>query len=491
MRGYIYTMLAFLILVFVVVLIYINAEMNRTSGEFYSELFRSEAMVFTIESLNEEFIDKLFRISVRYNLLLLTDHTIKYPIRSNIDFSNVMYDLVVNGSVSSTSFNPSAGLISPVNIIATLEALKKEAEIRGINIKYSAIDFSIDQTDYNKLKYSYTILIEINDIYNKTGKILNISRTDVDFEINGMPDPLFLRYANILNVDLRGNYPAIYVKDNPSIQSESGVMGQGWVYGRVYTDINQISDHNEPNIIIGRWAYVSQFKDHPMIDGIIITDFTYRTTKNCIYSDPPGGRLPNGDDTELDVFNDIVHEEVPIYDYDENGNLIIIGYRCERKPSRYPTSKNWIAVSGSSVYLDDNDYNNKTILLLTNNPEGTEDKYAGPIKLYRIEDLRDFVNCGYYFKLPNNAPSYIQRFYENAAMLKSPYGIDVLLIEDDFLRPGVSSMLTERYNGVATYNMIRGLAGCKMRCDQTNATKISTGLASVLGISEILTTRVR
>lgn len=491
MRGYVYSMIALIILLSLVLILYLRAEINRNSAEFYNELFRSEAMVFTIESIDQNLMDRLFDISLRYNLILLTKHTIQNPIRSGVDFNVVVRGLIINGTADGSLFNPNSNLVSPVSVVRFLENIKKEAEIRGIIIEYDNIDFSISQSDYNELKYSYNIRLNIYDIYNRTGKTLNITGRNISFKIDGMPDPLFLRYARIQNVDLRGHYPAIYVRDNPSVPYSNGLIGQGWVYGRVFRNINEIPDHNEPNILMGSWSYVSQFKDNNLIDGIIITDFVYRTAKNCIYSDPPGGRLPNGDDTELDVFNDIVHEEVPIYDYDQNGNPIIIGYRCERRPSRYPTSKNWIGIAGPTVPLDENDYNNQTILLITNNPEGTENKHGGLIRLYRVESLRDFVNCGYYFKLPNSAPSYIHRFYEDGHTRRDPLGIDILLIEDDFLRPGISSMLSERYNGIATNLMIRGLAGCKLKCNQANATKISQGLANILSINDLLTSQVR
>ncbi|MCX8154211.1 MAG: hypothetical protein N3C61_00015 [Candidatus Micrarchaeota archaeon] len=496
MRGYIYTLFGFLLLVGVSITIYLNAESNRNINEHYNEMFRSEAITFTMESFNQDLIDNLINISIKYNLLLLTNHTAQYPISepfSESKFSDILRDLVLEGSASGSYFVGNSGLNSPINVKSFINRTKAYAATKGVIVEYILGNFSIAQVDYNKLRYNYSIEIQIYDVYNKSGKILNISRRDIDFKIDGMPDPLFLRYAHIQRVDLRGMYPTIIVRDNPTVSVVvNGLFGQGWVYGRVYNDINQIRNRDEPNILIGDWSYVSQYKDHPMVDGIIITNFQYRTTERCRNSNPSiPTPLPPGVDTEENIFNDIVHEEIPEYGYDENGNQIIIGYRCERLPSRYPTNKNWIAVSSTIQNLDENDQNNPTILIITNNPIGMpESKYASPMILYRVESIRDFVNCGYYFKLPNNAPSYVQRFFNNAQRLRSPYGIDILIIEDDFLMSGVSSLLNERMMGMGQNIMkIRGLAGCKVlgQCDDRNATKISTSIASVLGIQDLLT----
>lgn len=496
MRGYVYTLFAFLLLVGISITIYLNAESNRNINEHYNEMFRSEAIVFTMESFNQDLFDNLFNIALKYNLILLSNHTINNPIKlpySEPKFSEVVRALVMEGSADGSYFVGNRGLRSPINIRDFINQTRVSAATKGIIVEYIRGDLSIAQTDFNVLTYNYSIELRIYDIYNKSGKILNISRTDMRFKIDGIPDPLFLRYARISGVDLRGMYPTIIVRDNPIVRIVgNGGFGQGWVYGRVFTDINQIQNRDEPNILMGDWNYVSQYRDHPLVDGFVITNFNYRTFRNCQYSNPPNPPPIPGGDTEENIFNDIVHREVPIYDYDQNGNPIITGYICERLPSRYPTGKSWIALTSTVTDLDMNDYNNRTILIFTNNPVGIpEQKYSSTIRLYKIEDLRDFVNCGYYFKLPGNAPSYTQRFFENAQALTSPYGVDVLIIEDDFLMPGVSSLLSERMKGIPSNHKIRGLAGCKKigECDDRNATKISQSIASILGIQELLTTQ--
>lgn len=477
MKGYVYTVFALLILIAVFIIIYLNAEASKNVNEFYNEVFRSQAIVFTIENLNEEFINNSFNMSLTYNLLLLTRYVSdpNNALNNEQEFYNAIKNLTLYGNYKQLKSN--------VSVMSLIKKIADEVKMRGIEINLDKIDLVVVQTDFDKLTYNYTIEFSIYDIYNKTGKRLSINGTNIVFDINGMPDPLFMRYARLVGVNLNGNYPAIFIRPNPTITLEiSSGFGQGWVYGRVYTNVSDISNDDEPNILMGNFEYVKQYKDHPLIHGFIVTNFYYRTTKNCRYSTPVY-QLANGDDTEIDIFNDIVHEEVEIPIYAPNGSIIGYTYECNLISPRNPTNKPWVAISGSSINLDINDYDNNTILILSNNPTGDVfSKYEG--KLYRIEELRDFVNCGYYFKLPNRAPSYVQRFVRGGENLKSPYGIDILLIEDYFVdSSSVSSLLSERFSG-QTGKPIRGLAGCKLTCNQP--TKISQAIANYLGIDVLL-----
>lgn len=478
MRGYVYTLFALLILLTTLIIIYLSAESNKNIAEFYNEQFRSEAIVSTIEQLNNNTIDSAFNISLKYNLLLLTNYSINNNINSITELKLAIKNLTLYGAYKE--------LDSPISIYKFIDVMAKEAEMRGIYIRLISSDFELEQTDYDKLSYNYSIELEVYDIYNRTGKRINISNKNLIFDINGMPDPLFMRYAKISNINL-DLYPSIHVRDNPIITlAGSGVLGQGWVYGRLFHNINDISDHDEPNILVGDFNYLYQFANDPRVDGFIITNFVYATEKRCRFSTAPYP-LPDGNDTEWGVFNNIVHEEVPIYD--ENGT--IISYKCNKLPPTYFTSKQWIAIPNTLNQYDINDYGNKTILILTNNPTGDEfNKYSYPLYLYKIESLRDFVNCGYYFKLPQRAPSYLQRFLTNGHQLNHIYGIDVLIIEDEFLQAGVSSLLSERFRG-ATGLAIRGLAGCKLSCSSQNSTKISLNIASYLGLDILLTNLYR
>ncbi len=474
MKAYVYTLFALLILVSAMIIIYLNAEASKNVNEFYNEMFRSQAIVFTIENLNEDFFKDSFNISLTYNLLLLTNYSVDNPFRNEIEFYEAVKNLTIYGRYDR--------LISNISVIGLIDKISQDANMRGILINVTNANLEIAQTDYDKLTYNYSIELLIYDIYNKTGKNVVINSNNNIFDINGMPDPLFMRYAKRQNINLNGNYPAIFVRDNPSIYlaSISG-FGQGWVYGRVFTDIREIRDNDEPNILMGDFAYVRQHKDNPNVHGFIITNFEYKTSRNCRYSNPMYTLL-DGNDTEIDIFNDIRHQEEAIPIYDQNGSIIGYNYQCNLISSIHPTNKPWIAIHNNQLPLDINDYNNKTILILTNNPTGDIFSKSGG-SLYRIEDLRDFVNCGYYFKLSNQAPSYVQRFLQQGHNMNSTYGIDIILIEDDFIHNSLSSILSERYSSKPG-KRIRGLAGCKLECNQP--TRISEELANTLGIWVLL-----
>ncbi len=68
------------------------------------------------------------------------------------------------------------------------------------------------------------------------------------------------------------------------------------------------------------------------------------------------------------------------------------------------------------------------ILFVSNNNDvNDENQKDAEIHIYNLNSLRDAVICQHYFKAPNQAPSYLDRFFSNGYQRKSQYGITSIL----------------------------------------------------------------
>ena len=451
MKAYIYTIFIFILLILSIIIYYIRSETVNNFKITYNEFYRSNAINTVIEFVDQKTVQNIIKTATIYSLFNLTHR--RTPVGNTVDdVKQEIRNLVENHNTF--GFNQ------------WVQKLKNTSSERGVLLNIILKDYNINQIDYTILEVDYKVYYEVYDIYNKTGKNGTI-QDNFTIDITGFPDPLAIRLLPNYN----GSVNVIIVNQNPSIRNlYSSGYGQGWAYGT-------FNGSNDPHILV---ATISEaVSNQNNYDAFIITDVNYRTERTCFYSQANDfiGYIPP-DHSEFGIPNAIKRTEHCRQNCIEINSTLDCELECECITTiEYPLSKPWIA--GYNSY-GINELGEWAVLFITN---GTLDDPTTKTRggdVYDIEDLRDFVNCGYYFMLPNNASSYLARF--TSTLPKDQYGIDILLIEDEY-NPSGSSLASEwRSQG----KIIRGLAGCKLENNCTRPTRISESIARILGFDQIL-----
>ena len=453
MKAYIYTIFIFILLILSIIIYYIRSETVNNFKIIYNEFYRSNAINTAIEFVDQKTVQNIIKTATIYSLFNLT-HT-RTPVGNTVDdVKREIRNLVENHSTF--GFNQ------------WVQKLNNTSSERGVLLNIILKDYSINQINYTILKVDYKVYYEVYDIYNKTGKNGTIEDS-FDIDITGFPDPLAIRLLSNYN----GLVNVIVVKPNPSIrQLYSSGYGQGWAYGT-------FNGSNDPHILV---ATISEaVSNQNNYDAFIITDVNYQIMRTCFYSQANDfiGYIPP-DHSESGIPNAIKRTEYCVRQncIEINSTLYCycVQYECITTIEN-PLSKPWIAGNNLSGI---NELGEGAVLFITNGTlnDPTTKTQGGTV--YDIEDLRDFVNCGYYFMLPNRAPSYLARF--TSTLPKDQYGIDILLIEDEY-SPSGSSLASE---WGSPGKIIRGLSGCKLENNCARPTRISENIATILGFREIL-----
>ena len=448
MKAYIYTIFIFILLILSIIIYYIRSETVNNFKITYNEFYRSNAINTVIEFVDQKTVQNIIKTATIYSLFNLTHRRI--PVGNTTDdVKREIRNLVENHNTF--GFNQ------------WVQKLNNTSSEKGVLLNIILENYSINQIGYTILEVDYKVYYEVYDIYNKTGKNGTIEDS-FNINITGFPDPLATRLLPNYN----GSVNVIIVNQNRSINQTplikklySSGYGQGWAYGT-------FNGSNDPRILVGTISEALSNQNN--YDAFIITDVNYTRERTCLRSQA----------------NDFIGYIQP--DYSESGipNAIkrteyCVGENCTQYECittiENPLSKPWIAGNNSSGI---NELGEGAVLFITN---GTLDNHTTKTRggdVYDIEDLRDFVNCGYYFMLPNKAPSYLARF--TSTLPKDQYGIDILLIEDEY--NSSSSYLASEWGSQG--KIIRGLAGCKLENNCTRPTRISEHIAGILGFNETL-----
>jgi hypothetical protein len=453
MKAYIYTIFIFVLLILSIIIYYIRSETVNNFKITYNEFYRSNAINTVIEFVDQKTIQNIIKTSTIYSLFDLTHR--RTPVGNTVDdVKREIRNLVENHNTF--GFNQ------------WVQKLKNTSSEKGVLLNIILKNYNINQIYYTILEVYYEVYYEVYDIYNKTGKNGTIEG-NFTIDITGFPDPLAIR----LLYNYNGSVNAIVVNSNPSIRElYSSGFGQGWAYGT-------FNGSNDPHILV---ATISEaVSNQNNYDAFIITDVNYSTIKTCNHSQANDfiGYIPP-DHSEFGIPNAIKRTEYCVrWDCIEINSTLYcycVQYECITTIEN-PLSKPWIAGNNLSGI---NELGEGAVLFITN---GTLDDPTTKTRggyVYDIEDLRDFVNCGYYFMLRNHAPSYLARF--TSSLPKDQYGIDILLIEDEYNSSG--SSLASEWGSQG--KIIRGLAGCKLENNCTRPTRISESIARILGFYEIL-----
>ncbi len=477
-KGYMFTLAAFVLLLISFYLIVIRSDTLKNMEETYGTIVKAHSLEEHVYLLNKDNIRDFINTSVKYSLIALTFHVGDAPLKGNpsvTNFSQVLLKLMNNGTASGDYFIDNKPFSLPEKSLTLMELSKRindRARKSGFNYTIELRSLNARLLDYRRLKVDYVIKVAVEDIQKKIGKNVSFS-SSVVIDIEGMPDPIAERLLQGSRAHSPYYSKITFGTPPSSYNAIGGLQGNGWIYGRI--GIYRTKD--EPNVLVGTFNDVKDQRSNPKVDAIVIKE-NLQKVPACPHLDPAGNTYYN----ETNTFNDKRWREFFVCDRRDNTtNECLLGHwECEEAPSLYPYNKPWILAPG--IATGKNELGQDTILIITNNYlYSKDDKENPPIFTADIEAWRDFINCGKALKT-SQGPDYIQRFYQDAPDLKSPYGYIMFFIEDEYGNTGeLSSVGFERLKGVPG-RAIRGLAGCKSindpnaNCDLPTTVRISDNL---------------
>ncbi|MFH1785814.1 MAG: hypothetical protein ABH842_05280 [Candidatus Micrarchaeota archaeon] len=508
-KGFLFTVTVFLILTYILLSISVWVKSVETSERSFADFYKQSTIELAIEQITPEKMGNVSSIIMNRALNRLNEHTIDHPIyagpsgNENKYIRTTMFSLLMNGSASGIYFVGLSDTITQeenssfkswvYNLNSSLAAI-------GVYISdFSVYDFNLTQDDIDLINYSFTINLSMKDFANTTS-VSRVYYIDNQLDITGLVDPALARTS----IDEAGDALAVYRMfffnknySDPSditINSIPGSIygGQGWVYGYL-ADANSSHNYN----LIPYAVNVNESERH-----LYILYGTYSELEALSYDifEDFGGYIVT---TKPGNPSNCTSGSTTYENEDETLNPIeYTGGSCTPELASGAdviyTSKPFIVSHGFNSLnaeecpiFDGSNSSGRCVLFLNN--YGPEDVATLPSRklltsdagLYSIEELRDFVMCGYYTHSPDG-PSYFQRLMVNSYTRNSTeFGLETFVIgiyaNDTSVYDTQSRLDRELYiAGVQT--KIRGLPGCKnyAACSDSPKTGIFAASASVI-----------
>jgi len=320
--------------------------------------------------------------------------------------------------------------------------------------------------------------------YSSTSALTRTYDIDSSVDISGLVDPALARESYKL-ADGNTAYRQFFFSDLYSTPGDVGISkiasvsaGQGWIYGYVI-DVaiaDEVPfDKRYKYILVGTFDEITSTLAYQQFGGYVLTNEPVKGTE-CIPT--VVGASPGNNEEK--TFNPIEYSGIECLP--ENGP-------GEWTAKPFVVSEGFDASSDSIPICPGGIGESKCMLMTATYsfPEVEADvskklSSAGA-GIYGVENLRDFVMCGYYLNSPD-APSYLQRLLNDSyTRSDSEYGIETFVIgdyanHDNYL--GLSRLDRELFNGVDGVR-VRGLPGCK---DQASCAADPEPVTGVFRISE-------
>ncbi|MEM4194726.1 MAG: hypothetical protein QXY05_00285 [Candidatus Anstonellales archaeon] len=430
-KGFFFVLGIFILLVYVAMSLQAYTRAIDESGKGYEETIKIATYDIVLAQLSNETMNEIVDIYSYYAIYKMINHTAEEPIKAGEKdelehFREVFRELVQSGESKRGHFAGSALLYDEeekgdYTFDGLGAKLKESLEKTGMKLEAFNVSYvNISQTEYNKLNVEAVILLNISGKGARLDKVYRIHRT---LEIEGMDDPMVLRWLRKHGFDnaSRQIWFAPYPPQNPKILTYA-THGQGWFYGPLVSarKANKTEEVNETE----RWKYivVGDYSDFELLeDQGILDEFGGYVLTNSIDTQASGD-CP-GKYNEMYVFNAVL--------YDHKG-----GCKAKINSNYIKTDKPFAVAPDFYIEMADTDGDGKYAVLFVNQhtPEEVEESGGegkvnehGKGLVYDIEMLRDEVICGYYFPA-YEAPSFLQRFLENAENRTSEYGIEGFVV---------------------------------------------------------------
>ncbi len=478
-KGFLFTVTVFLVLMYMLLTISVWVKGVETSERAFAEFYKESTVELAIEQITPAKMDNITYIIMNRNLARLNDHTIDHPVLDagpqEAETENIraaLEELLIDGSADKAYFKGTGGDIDePENTSMKAWASNLNASLLAIGVYMSAFevtDFEVNQSDIDLVNYSFNIILELKDFTN-TSSVSRKYEIENEIDISGLVDPALARETDEkAGEDLmvyrqfffnKTEYPdSSYIEVDKMSPSVDG--GQGFLYGPLASasgGSNAVPAWHEI-VPTGRKQYilVGNYSEIYGLGKTVYNQFGGFILTNLL---PPS--ISCGE-SESDTFNPIEKSPLPNCEigwgspYTEKPFIVVPGFNPKSAPDcplLNVKDEYGKCVLFVNTYLPDE---------VKNNPERKRQVQGSG--LYELEEIRDFVMCGYYTGNPD-APSYLQRLLNDSYSRKSDLGIETFVIGNYASKYGVydlnSRLDRELLDGNIVGIKIRGLPGCR------------------------------
>jgi hypothetical protein len=410
-----------------------------------AESFKISNLEAIVDQLTAEKMQKLAYIVTYGALVNLNEYVADHPLKAGNEaagewefkyINDSIYSLVLKGTATGSNFVDGVEMnIGEENSLKgwATKFNKSLSKIGLVLSRFSMKEFSINQTDYKTINYSFVLNITV-EARDGSASLTRAYRLNGSIDITGLIDPAILREGKKKSHDLTIEKQFFFNEEykNPSSLKperleKEGSAGQGWFYGPLVEVKNAIAVAPQNR---SKWILVGSYDD--------ITNLRCSSGDNCVDYTQFGAY----------IFNETTQAAIQI----KKPFAVVEGFKIGDLP------RSTSCPEGKCV--------------LFNAREG--DDTTKKVLLYGIEPLRDFAICGYYVN-NNKAPSYFQRFFNDTYSRNSTLGIETFLIGDFIGGKGTNeygqqiisywdndySRLDRELFNEKKGERIRGMPGCK------------------------------
>lgn len=500
-KGFLFVVTVFLILTYILFSVRVWVKSIESSERLYSEFYKESNVELIMDQVTHEKVDEVSNAILNRALYRLTeiskDNTFKAggDPGSKEEFRYIemaFRDFLVNGTLSNESFDskkappPESGS----SLLAWVSRLNASLDSAGVYVsEFKVSKFKIQQSDMRTLNYSFTAYLSLKDRSGTT----SLSRTYIianNVTIDGLVDPAVYRASKEKTATSKNPQPIsthqffFYEQySEPSklapirLSVPSGVEGQGWFYGPIVKatakDTAAIKTQNRHlYIVYGQYDEIMKLKnpDYLEFGAVIITNAPISTQVTCTeagkkytsqdktfwpirYSSSSGGKCAGT--ASCTTFGDCPQLPYMVYPGFKASNAADCPDLSDLNSKK---SKKCVLMLSTYDYQDvHSDVFNKQKAVTKNN--------GG---LYNLENLRDFMGCGYYTH-NKYAPSYLQRLFKDTYSKRnhSEFGIESFVIGEysNHTRYDTYSRVDRKLFNSSSVNdkgiLIRGMPGCK------------------------------
>jgi hypothetical protein len=475
MKGFLFVITVFLILTYILLSISVWVKSIESSERIFSEFYKESTVELAIEQITPEKVSNVSYQVMSRGLYRINELSSTNTVREGVDdelsnLESAMGELLVSGSADEDYFTYGDGLDEENSSMnAWVENLNASLLAIGIYIDdYEIYNFRVSQSDIDLVNYSFDMRLSMRDTGGKT----SVSREyhiENNLSITGLLDPAMFRESSLrTDGDQEIRRAFFFEKDlyltpgGIDIRDVSGTLegGMGYFYGPlVHVDyaIDVAPTNRDRFILVGTFEEITDYHAWEDFGAYIVTSAPSRTPYEC----GEAGTRYHEDDT----LNPILYTHPVTCSPELNCEagactvkpfIVAPAFRITDVPSNCPGLD--FSDSSAKCALFINEYSVQEVLEVPSRKLGTSGS-----GIFDVEDLRDFVMCGYYTHT-ENSPSYLQRLLNNSYEREdTEFGIETFVIgqySNDDAYDAYSRLDREMFTELAG-RAVRGMPGCK------------------------------
>ncbi len=488
MKGFLFVVTVFLVLTYILLSISVWVKAIEASERTYSEFYKESNVELAMEQITSAKVDSVSSIIMNRALFKLSNYSVDHPFKQgsgkpgepeNYFVEKAFGQWLVDGTPTDVNFEDGKAPTPEKNssLKAWVNNLNGSLSAIGVYIDgFSVSEFKLTQVDTQTLNYSYKISLSMKDKSGTTSVVRNYTRM-ASMNITGIPDPAINRASGGNLTSRRFFFYNEY--DNPGkmapkkIAITNPVAAHGCFYGYLVnaTDAGKVNAAERGStILVGSYTELVGVPNMEKFGAFIVT-----TSPNSGTTCDDGKNKFTG---ETDTFNAIKYTLAKSGIKTSCDISVLPGTATHIPFIVIPGfSTNQITPNCPNLFNTSDNVTRRCVLFQTaaDSDKVQADptrKTKGPMEMYDVESIRDFIMCGYYTR-SMNGPSFIQRMFNNSFTMKDKnFGIETFLVGSyvDGAAGGafsygsisdLSKVDWELFTKVQDGVLVRGTPGCK------------------------------